>query len=168
VGAGRRRIIGQLLIESVLLFLLGGAAGVLIAVWTTRLLLAFTTPSDVPISLDLGVDFRVLLFTLLVSLATGLLFGLAPALQASKPDVLSALKNDASGASRRSRLRNVFVIAQIAISLVLLITAGLFLRSLQNAGSSDLAFRPEGVPNVPLEPGTKGNDEPQGRALLTH
>ena len=163
VGAGRRRIIGQLLIESVLLFLLGGAAGVLIAVWTTRLLLAFTPPSDVPISLDLGVDFRVLLFTLLVSLATGLLFGLAPALQASKPDVLSALKNDASGASRRSRLRNVFVIAQIAISLVLLITAGLFLRSLQNAGSIDLGFRPEGVQTVSFDLRTQGYDESKGR-----
>ena len=163
VGAGRRRIIGQLLIESVLLFLLGGAGGVLIAVWTTRMLLAFTPPSDVPISLDLGVDFRVLLFTLLVSLATGLLFGLAPALQASKPDVLSALKNNASGASRRSRLRNVFVIAQIAISLVLLITAGLFLRSLQNAGSIDLGFRPEGVQTVSFDLRTQGYDESKGR-----
>jgi predicted permease len=163
VGAGRRRIIGQLLIESVLLFLLGGAAGVLIAVWATRLLLAFKPPADVPISLDLSVDFRVLLFTLLISLATGLLFGLAPALQASKPDVLSALKDETGGGSHRSRLRNVFVVAQIAISLVLLITAGLFLRSLRNAGTIDLGFRPEGVQTVTFDLRTQGYDESKGR-----
>ncbi len=163
LGAGRRRIVRQLLVESVILFLLGGGVGILIAIWATRLLLAFKPPADVPISLDLGVDVRVLLFTLLVSLATGVLFGLAPALQASRPDVLSALKNDASGGSHRLRLRNAFVVAQIAISLVLLVTAGLFLRSLRNATTIDLGFKPEDVQTVTLDLRTQGYDQPKGR-----
>ena len=163
VGASRRRIVGQLLIESVVLFLLGGAVGVFIAVWATRLLLAFKPPSDVPLALDLGVDLRVLLFTLLVSLITGLLFGLVPALQASRPDVLSALNNDASRGSHRSRTRNAFVVAQIAISLVLLVTAGLFLRSLRNATTIDVGFRPWDVQTVTIDLSTQGYDQPKGR-----
>ncbi len=164
LGASRRQMISQLLIESMLLFLLGGTAGVLIAVWATDLLLAFKPPADVPISFDLGVDVRVLLFTLVVSLVTGLLFGLAPALQASKPDVLSALKSDTPGGGlQRSRTRNVFVVAQIAISLVLLVTAGLFLRSLRNASSIEVGFMPDNVQTVTLDLRTQGYDEPKGR-----
>ncbi len=163
VGAGRWRIVRQLLIESVLLFLIGGGIGVLLAVWAIRFLLAYKLPADVPISLDLDVDVRVLLFTLVVSLATGLLFGLAPALQASKTDVLSALKNDSRGGAQRSRTRSAFVVAQIAISLVLLITAALFLRSLRNAGTIDLGFHPEGVETVSFDLNTQGYQEAQGR-----
>jgi len=163
VGAGQWRIVRQLLIESVLLFLVGGGAGILLAVWAIRFLLAYKLPSDVPVSLDLGIDFRVLLFTLLVSLATGLLFGLVPALQASKTDVLPALKNDSPAGTQRSRTRSAFVIAQIAISLVLLITASLFLRSLRNAGSIDLGFHPEGVETVTFDLDTQGYKEARGR-----
>jgi predicted permease len=163
VGAGRWRIVRQLLIESVLLFLIGGGTGILVAVWAIRFLLAYKLPADVPVSLDLGVDVRVLLFTLLVSLGTGLLFGLAPALQASKTDVLSALKNDSPAGTQRSRTRSAFVVAQIAISLVLLITASLFLRSLRNAGTIDLGFHPEGVETVTFDLGTQGYKEAQGR-----
>lgn len=163
VGAGRRRIIRQLLIETVLLFLIGGALGVILAVWATRLLLSFKFSADVPISLDLGIDFRVLLFTLGTSLATGLIFGLAPALQASRPDVLAALNNDTTRASHRSRTRNTFVTAQIAISLVLLVTAGLFVRSLGNATSIDIGFKPEGVETVTFDLGTQGYTQAQGR-----
>jgi predicted permease len=163
VGASRPRIVRQLLIESVILFLLGGAAGVFIAIWSTRLLLAFKPPAEVPISLDLGVDVRVLLFTLLVSLTTGLLFGLAPALQASRPDVLTALNNDISRGSHRSRTRNVFVVAQIAISLVLLVTAGLFLRSLRNATTIDVGFKPQDVQTLTLDLRTQGYDQSKGR-----
>src|SRR5262249_11363008 len=132
IGASRGRIIRQVLIESVLLFLLGGGAGVLIAVWSPRLLLSFKPVSmDVPFSLDLGLDIRVLGFTLLVSLVTGVVFGLSPALGASRADILTALKSDSPGGSaHRSRARNAFVIAQVAVSLVLLIGAGLFLKSL--------------------------------------
>ena len=163
VGAGRWHIVRQLLVESVLLFLLGGAGGVLIAVWATHLLLAFKLPADVPISLDLSVDVRVLLFTLLVSFGTGLLFGLAPALQASRPDLLQALKNETAGSAHRSRLRHAFVVTQIAISLVLLITAGLFLRSLRNAGTINLGFNPEGVQTVSFDLRTQGYNQAQGQ-----
>jgi predicted permease len=163
VGAGRWRIVRQLLIESVLLFLIGGATGILIAVWAIRFLLAYKLPADVPVSLDLGLDIRVLLFTLLVSLATGLLFGLAPALQASKTDVLGALKNDSPAGTGRSRTRSAFVVAQIAISLVLLITAALFLRSLRNASTIDLGFHPEGVETVTFDLNTQGYKEARGR-----
>ena len=163
VGAGRWRIVRQLLIESVLLFLIGGATGILIAVWAIRFLLAYKLPADVPVSLDLGLDIRVLLFTLLVSLVTGLLFGLAPALQASKTDVLGALKNDSPAGTGRSRTRSAFVVAQIAISLVLLITAALFLRSLRNASTIDLGFHPEGVETVTFDLNTQGYKEGRGR-----
>jgi predicted permease len=163
VGASRARIVKQLLIESVFLFLLGGAAGVFIAMWATKLLLNFKFSSDVPISLDLGVDLRVLLFTLGVSLVAGLLFGLAPALQASRADVLDALNNETSYGSHRSRIRNIFVVGQIAVSLVLLVTAGLFLRSLQNATTIDLGFNPEGVETVTFDLRTQGYSEAKGR-----
>jgi predicted permease len=163
LGASRARIVRQLLIESVFLFLLGGAAGVLLAIWATQLLLAFKFSADVPISLDLGVDARVLLFTLGVSLVTGLLFGLAPALQASKPEVLTALNHDTSRGSGRSRTRNVFVVAQIAISLVLLVAAGLFLQSLRNATTIDLGFKPEGVETVTFDLRTQGYTDARGR-----
>jgi predicted permease len=166
VGASRSRIVKQLLIESVFLFFLGGAAGVLIAIWATRLLLTFKFSADVPISLDLGVDARVLLFTLGISLITGLLFGLAPALQASRPDVLAALNSETAHGSHRSRIRNVFVISQIAISLVLLVTAGLFLRSLQNATTIDLGFKPEGVETVTFDLRTQGYSEQKGREFF--
>lgn len=164
LGASRRRIVGQLLTESVLLFLMGGTAGVFIAVWATDLLLAFKPPAEMPISLDVGVDLRVLLFTLVVSLVTGILFGLAPALQASNPDVLPALNNDTRGSGTyRSRTRSLFVIAQIAISLVLLVTTGLFLFSLRNASSIALGFKPDGVQTVGFDVVTQGYDETKGR-----
>lgn len=163
VGASRGRIVKQLLIESVLLFLLGGAAGVFIAMWATKLLSNFKFASDVPISLDLGVDVPVLVFALGVSLVAGLLFGLAPAVQASRPDVLAALNNETSYGSHRSRIRNIFVIGQIAVSLVLLVTAGLFLRSLKNASTIDLGFNPEGVETVTFDLSILGYPEAKGR-----
>jgi putative ABC transport system permease protein len=163
VGASRVRIVKQLLIESVFLFLLGGAAGVFIAMWATKLLLNFKFSSDVPISLELGVDLRVLLFTLGVSLLAGLLFGLAPAIQASRANVLGALNNETSYGSHRSRIRNIFVVGQIAVSLVLLVTAGLFLRSLQNATTIDLGFNPAGVETVTFDLSTQGYSEAKGR-----
>ncbi|MDQ6651490.1 MAG: ABC transporter permease, partial [Acidobacteriota bacterium] len=123
----------------------------------------FKPPADVPIALDLSVDVRVLFFTLLISLVTGVFFGLAPALQASKLDVLTALKNETAGVSHRSRTRNAFVIAQIAISLLLLVTSGLFLRSLQNASRIDMGFQPESVETLTFDLRTQGYDETKGR-----
>ncbi|MCA1627993.1 MAG: ABC transporter permease [Acidobacteria bacterium] len=164
LGAPRGRIVRQLLTESMLLFVIGGIAGALVAVWTTDLLLAFTPP-DVPLTLNLNLDARVLAYTLIVSLATGIIFGLAPALQATKADVLPALKEDGAseGLARRSRLRSWFVVGQIAVSLVLLIAAGLFFRSLRNAALIDPGFNPEGVQVVTFDLATRGYDETRGR-----
>jgi predicted permease len=142
LGASRWRLIRQLLLESILLALIGGAAALIVTFWTAGLIPKFFPASDAN-SLDLTVDWRVLTFTLAVSLLTGVLFGLAPALQASKPALISTLKDDkGSSALRLTRfgLRGLLVTAQIALSLLLLISAGLFLRSLQNAVVFDPGF----------------------------
>lgn len=164
MGASRSRIVRQFLTESVLLFLFGGAAGLLLAAWFTDILLAFKPPVPFTIELDLGFDWRVLGFTLLVSLITGIIFGLAPALQASRADVLPALKDETSiGGHHRSRLRSLFVVGQVAVSLVLLVSTGLFLRSLQHARALDPGFNPENVLNVGFDLSIQGYDETRGQ-----
>lgn len=168
MGASRGRIVRQLLTESVLLFIFGGCAGLLLAAWFTDLLLAFKPPVPFTIELDLGFDWRVLGFTLLVSLATGIIFGLAPALQASRADVLPALKDETAGGSySRSRLRSLFVIGQVAVSLVLLVSTGLFLRSLQHARGLDPGLNPENVLNVGFDLSIQGYDEARGKQFYT-
>ncbi|MDQ3175213.1 MAG: ABC transporter permease [Acidobacteriota bacterium] len=164
MGARRSRIIRQLLTESTLLFVLGGATGLVLAVWLTDLLLAFKPPVPFTIELDLGLDWRVLSFTLLVSLLTGLIFGLAPAIQASRPDVLPALKDETAGGSfHRMRLLSLFVVGQVAVSLVLLVSTGLFLRSLQHARALNPGFNPENVLNAGFDLSIQGYDEAKGR-----
>jgi len=144
IGAGRGRLMRQLLTESMLLALMGGALGLLFALWTARLIVAFKPPLAVPLSLDVALDVKVLVFTMGLALVTGLVCGLAPALQASKPDLVGTLRDDSAGPGRRHRrlgLRNILVIAQVAISTVLLVGAGLFLRSLGQASSIDPGFK---------------------------
>jgi putative ABC transport system permease protein len=152
----------------VLLFLVGGGAGLLLAVWLTELLNSFRPPTPFSIELDLGLDARVLAFTFLTSLLTGVVFGLAPALQASRPDVLPALKDEAAGggAGRRTRLLNAFVVGQIAVSLVLLVSASLFLRSLQNARTLDPGFVPDGVQTAGFDVRIQGYNEAGGRRFF--
>lgn len=135
LGAGRGALVRQLLTETVILALLGGAAGVVLARWTLDLLTSFQPPIPVPMSLSVGLDGTVLAFTAVVSVAAGLAFGLAPALQATSPDVAPTLKDEGVGSARpgRLRLRNLLVVAQVSFSFVLLIGAGLFVRSLQKA-----------------------------------
>jgi predicted permease len=148
VGASRSRLLSQLLTESVMLAFIGGALGLLLAHWSVNLILALQPPLPMSIALDLGVDVRVLVFTLLVSFATGVLFGLAPAFQAARQDLVSALKDEVSRSgtgSRRFGLRNILVVAQVAVSLVLLIGAGLFLRSVKNANAIDPGFETRDV-----------------------
>jgi predicted permease len=146
LGAGRMRIIRQLLIENVVLFGLGGIGGVMITVYVTRLLGTFQLPFDVPLVLDFSPDMRVLVFALAVAGITGIIFGLAPALQVTRQDLNSTLKQEhGTGMGRRSRLRSTFVIAQVAGSALLLIGAGLFARGLARAHSVDLGFDPENV-----------------------
>jgi predicted permease len=158
LGASRWRLVRQLLTESVLLSLLGGALGLLIAFWLVDALKMYSPPANLfPVAFDFSLDKSVLAFTLLLSLLTGIVFGIAPALQASNPDLVAALKDEAvllagqgSAFARRFSLRNLLVVAQVALSLVLLIGAGLFLRSLQRAQSIDPGFEPEHVLTMPL------------------
>lgn len=152
IGSGRGRLVRQLLTETLVLFLLGGAGGVLGAAWMISLLEASLPNLPVPLLLDIRLDPRVLSFALALSLGTGLVFGLLPALQASRASVLPMLHGDPS-ASRigRLRLRGGFVAAQVAMSLVLLVATGLFLRALGRAGTIDAGFNPAGVETVFLD-----------------
>ncbi|MGH9943258.1 MAG: ABC transporter permease, partial [Pyrinomonadaceae bacterium] len=166
LGASRRRLIQQLLTESVLLALVAGTAGILVSLWVVDLLTSYTPPTPVPLALDFAPDFRVFAFALGLSIFTGLIFGLAPALQATRSNVMPALKDvglaaDSAGRRRRYSLHNLLVIAQIALSLVLLIGAGLFLHSLQNAQSINPGFRAENVLLMTPEIKIQGYDEAQ-------
>jgi putative ABC transport system permease protein len=162
LGASRWRLVRQLLTESMLILLMGGAISVLLAMWLLDLGMAYKPPLDMPTSIDVKLDGRPLLFTLIVSLVTGALFGLAPALQATKTDLVSALKDTISlSGYRRSRLRSGLIVAQIAMSLLLLIVAGLVIRSLQRVETLDLGFEPERRLMMSFDLNLQGYDEAQ-------
>jgi len=166
MGATRTRLIRQLLTESSLLFLLAAAAGAGLTVWLTRLISTIALPDSVPFVLDATVDWRVLSFTLFLSLMTGLIFGLAPALAASRSDLIPALKDAPSMLGvRRSRLRNAFVVGQIALSLVLLVGAGLFTRAMQYAQTVYPGKEPETVLTAEMDPGEQGYTSTRARAF---
>jgi putative ABC transport system permease protein len=166
LGASRSRLILQLLSEGTLLAVIGGAAGLLLAYWAQNLLWSFRPPFLQPDAIDLQPDARVLLFTIAVSLVTGVLFGLAPAIQASRPDLVVELKEKTSaptGSTRLFSLRNLLVASQIALSLVALVGAGLFLRSLQNAQRINPGFDAEHLATVSFDLGGQGYTEPRGQ-----
>jgi len=168
LGATRGRLIRQLLTESVLLALVGATAGLLLAYWINQLLMAFKPPFPPPFTftLDLSFDIRTFVFTFLLAIATGVIFGLVPALQASRPDVLPALKDESNAEGQRVRrlnLRSALVITQVALSLALLISTGLFLRTLRYARQIDLGFKPDKVLEVSFNLRLQGYDEAKGR-----
>ena len=168
LGANRARLIRQLLTESLLLSLLGGGLGLLLAFWVSDLMEGFIPILEYNIINDFfALDSRALVFTLIVTLGTGLVFGLAPALQSSNPDVVPVLKGDPEAAQRGKRkafgLRNVLVVAQVALSLVVLVCGGLFIKSFRKAQTMDPGFdNPNGL-IVSLSPQLIGYDEEQSR-----
>ncbi len=145
IGAGRSRLIRQLLTETVLLFMLGGAGGLVLARVMTSLVVLALPPLPVPVDTSLPLDGRVFAFTAVVSLVAALLSGLVPALQTSRADLISALKAASRESSDRLRLRSAFVVAQVAFSILLVVSAGLLGRALQRSGSVDLGFDSDGI-----------------------
>ena len=147
-----------MLTESVLLGLGGGLLGVVLSLWATRALTAFRFPAPVPLDISLSVDWRVLLYTFVLSVMAGVLFGLAPAWAVARPIIANGIKGEDlfSRAGRVWSLRNVLVVAQIAMSLVLLCATGLFLRSLGNASQIDIGFRSTGLLMMSVDPRLNG------------
>ena len=158
LGATRGQLLRQMFTESVLLALGGGTVGVLLSLWATSALSTMRFPAPVPLDIAVRVDWRVLVYTFALSVGTGLLFGLAPAWAAARPIVASALKGEDALArpGRRATLRNVLIVSQIAMSLVLLCATGLFLRSLQAATAIDIGFRAGGVLMMSVDPRLHG------------
>jgi predicted permease len=143
LGSGRFRLVRQLLTESLLLALLGGAMGLVLAHGLLQLLVAVQPPIPIHITIDLGLDVRVLLFAFTLSLVTGIIFGLIPARQATRPQLISALRNESGDLPRRRHrvsLRSSLVVAQVAVSALLMVFAGLFLGSLNRASRVDTGF----------------------------
>src|SRR5262245_5133108 len=167
LGAGRFRIARQLLTESAMLALLGGALAIVVALWLTYWIRAAAPDGfrDLGARIGFAPNWRVLSFTLGASIATGLLFGLAPALQSSKPDLIPALKDSARSFSLRggARLRGVLVVGQIALSLILLIIAGLCVRTLQKANAIDVGFEAESVLTARVDLRKQNFSAAQGR-----
>jgi putative ABC transport system permease protein len=170
IGASRWRIARQLLTESAILAALGGGAGLLIAYWGAGLLLGVQQQTNVvPRAFDGSLDGRTLGFTIGLSLLTGIVFGLSPALQASKSDHIAALKEETPGLGGRARrlsLRNQLVVAQVALSLVVLIGAGLCLKSLRALQAIDPGFEPAKVVTASFDLGQNGYNEARGLQFI--
>jgi predicted permease len=172
LGASRGRIVRQMLVESVLLAALGGVVGVAAAIWAGQALMAVGMPSQIPVplSLDLHPDLRVLAFTLAITLITGVVFGLAPALRASRADIVGALKTDMPAMSvgrRRFSLHGALVVGQVSLSMLLLAGALLFLRTLRAAATIDPGFRVDNMLllDISPRPGEEGRVDPEQTAL---
>ena len=175
VGASRGRVVRQFLVESILIAVGGGAAGIVLAGWTSGLLMVLIPRTPFPIAFDAGLSPRVVLFSVLITIVAAIAFGLFPALRASRPDVSHALKDAAasvSGGAARARIRNSLVVLQVALSLLLLVCAALFVRGVARASHVDPGYtmRDGVIAAVDLLP--NGYDEARGstfqRELLAH
>lgn len=168
LGARRGQLVRQLLVESLVLALIAAGVGLLLASWLGSLLARLQTPY-LPAGLDLGLDARVLLFTLGLSVVTALLFGLVPALQSSRPGLVSALKGEEPGGPPRGGLpgvRGLLVVAQVALALVALLGVALFVISVRNARNVDLGFETGHLLTASFDLDTRGYDEARGRQAL--
>jgi predicted permease len=169
LGATRARLRRQLLIESTLLGLAGGFLGMLFSFASTQSLSAVRLPAPVPLDIHVAVDWRTLLYIFAISFCCGVLLGLAPAWAAVRPVLSSALKGEEALArpGRRFGLRNILVVTQVAMSLVLLLVTGLFLRSLQSAASINIGFRPQGLLLLSVDPRLNGYSPQQISQFLS-
>lgn len=168
LGAGRGRLVQQLMTESVLLSALGGAAGLLLGLWASRVLGSIRLPNDLPLRLDFGFDARVFAYVAAGVLSSALVAGLVPALRASSAipaDSLRGAGRAPAAGGGRHRLRDILVVTQVAASLVVLVVAGLFVRSLANARHVDLGFQPDRVMNFLMDPGQQGYDQARTAAF---
>ena len=166
LGAGRRRLIGQLLTESVRLSSFAALAASIVVITVGRLLARVSLPIGEPVALDITFDWRVMAFTLGLSVVTAVLFGLAPAVQASGLRVVSALRGGAGAGGQPTRLRRALITLQVAISTVLLIGAGVLVRSLVEARRLDLGFSTQDVLTVSLDLSTRSYAPSRGIELF--
>jgi putative ABC transport system permease protein len=164
LGAARIRLIRQLLTESVLLALLGGVAGVLLGYWGSSALSSINVQTDLPVHFDFGFDWRVFGFATAAAFVTGIIVGIVPAVRASRGNLSAILHEGGRGVvGGKNRLRSTLVVVQVAGSLMLLIIAGLFTRSLAQAQRTDLGFRPDHVLNLIMDPNEIGYNQAQTR-----
>jgi len=168
LGAGRMRLVRQMLTECVLLSLVGGVAGAAAGIWTSRMLGNIQLPGDIPFRLDFSFDWRVFAYSAAIALVAGLIAGLVPALRASRTDVHDAVREGGRGntGDGHHRLRDALVVAQVAGCLVLLVAAGLFVRSLNNARGVELGFQPDHLLILSMDPAQQGYDEVRGREFF--
>ncbi len=167
LGATRRQLVVQLLTESVLLGLFGGAAGLFVAHWTLAGMSAML-PADVAVTMDFHLNGAALAFTAIMSVATGVLFGLVPALNSTRPNLVTQLRNSSgrlSGGRSAARFRTSLVTAQIALSMALLIAAGLFIKSLRNISRVDLGVSIDNMVTFGVSPNLSGYDTTRTKAL---
>jgi predicted permease len=156
LGANRWRLVRQLMTESLVFGVLAGVAGLMLAWWAIRIAGQIRPPIDAPIDADLRLNLPVLLFSLGISLVTALVFGLAPALQATRPALVPSLKGEAPAGGSRSRMSRGLIVVQMALSLILLVSAGLFLRNLRAATTIDKGFVAEHQLLADVDPGLQG------------
>jgi putative ABC transport system permease protein len=169
MGAGRLRIVRQLLMESLLLSVFGGAVGLALAIWTDRLLLSFLPSDTNSLGISTLPDLRILLFTMGVTFLTGIIFGLVPALQSTRPDIAPTLKDQAGsvvGGGSAVRLRKSLVAAQVMLSLLLLVGSGLFIRSLHNLRDLGPGFSPEHLVVFSIDPALSGYDHDRAKQFF--
>lgn len=168
VGAARGRLVRQLLTESMLLSLAGGAIAIPLAMGLSRLVEGVQPPLPLDMGLTVSPDWRVMIFTFVVAIATGAVFGLLPALRATRPDLVPALKDDAGGGGKRRRieLRDALVVVQVAVSLVLVVGGALLVRSLAVAGRVDMGYDADRIAQLSLALEMTGYDAERGGRLI--
>ncbi len=168
IGAGRARLIRQMAVESVVLAGLGGSLGLLLSLWATSWVVSARLPIDLPIAFTLATDWRLIAFTGGLSLLTGLVFGILPALKASRPDLVAALKDDASMAApgRRFGLRHALVVVQVSVSVVLLVGGMLMVRSVFAGFDTNPGFQTSGLVTATVSMDLHGYDDDRARQFF--